>query len=185
MDGSGNGLSFRRWGELLLLGGGGHRTGKQGGGWKELEAFAGKHWPDAQVVSRWATQDCMTLDGVPYIGPYGKNTKGLWVATGFNKWGMTSAMVAAKLLRDGVQGIENPWAQVFSPQRSVLHPQLAVNAFEAAVNVLTPVGPRCPHMGCVLKWNEQERSWDCPCHGSRFDRRGRLLDNPANGNAKI
>ena len=58
-------------------------------------------------------------------------------------------------------------------------------AFEAAVNVLTPVGPRCPHMGCVLKWNEQERSWDCPCHGSRFDRRGRLLDNPANGNAKI
>ena len=185
VDGSGNGLSFRRWGELLLLGGGGHRTGKQGGGWKELEAFAGKHWPDAQVVSRWATQDCMTLDSVPYIGPYGKNTKGLWVATGFNKWGMTSAMVAAKLLRDGVQGIENPWAQVFSPQRSVLHPQLAVNAFEAAVNVLTPVGPRCPHMGCVLKWNEQERSWDCPCHGSRFDRRGRLLDNPDNGNAKI
>jgi glycine/D-amino acid oxidase-like deaminating enzyme len=185
VDGSGNGLSFRRWGELLLLGGGGHRTGKQGGGWKELEAYAGKHWPDAQVVSRWATQDCMTLDGVPYIGPYGKNTKGLWVATGFNKWGMTSAMVAAKLLRDGVQGIENPWAQVFSPQRSVLHPKLAVNAFEAAVNVLTPVGPRCPHMGCVLKWNEQERSWDCPCHGSRFDRRGRLLDNPANGNAKI
>ena len=109
-----------------------------------MEAFARKHWPEAQVVSRWATQDCMTLDSVPYIGPYGKNTKGLWVATGFNKWGMTSAMVAAKLLRDGVQGIENPWAQVFSPQRSVLHSQLAVNAFEAAANVLTPVAPDVP-----------------------------------------
>ncbi len=185
VDGSGEGLSFRRWGELLLLGGGGHRTGKQGGGWQVLEAFAQKHWKDAQVVARWATQDCMTLDGVPYIGPYGKKTQRLWVATGFNKWGMTSSMVAAKLLRDGLQGMENPWAQVFSPQRSVLHPQLAINALEAAVNVLTPVGPRCPHMGCALKWNEEERSWDCPCHGSRFDRRGRLLDNPANGNAKI
>ncbi len=41
------------------------------------------------------------------------------------------------------------------------------------------VDPRCPHMGCQLEWNPDEKSWDCPCHGSRFDCDGRLLDNPA------
>jgi len=179
VDGSGKGLSFRRWGDLLLLGGGGHRTGKQSGSWAELEDFAKKHWPRAQVVSRWAAQDCMTLDSIPYIGPYSKATQGLWVATGFNKWGMTSSMVAARLLRDALQGRENPWTQIFLPQRSMLHPQLAVNAFESAVNLLTPTGPRCPHMGCALKWNRAEHTWDCPCHGSRFAEDGRLIDNPA------
>lgn len=179
VDGSGSGLSFRRWGDVLLLGGGGHRTGKQGGGWRELEAFAARHWPHGEIVGRWAAQDCMTLDGIPYIGRYGKGCDNLWVAAGFNKWGMTSAMAAARLLRDGVQGTETPWAEVFSPQRRWLHPQLAVNAFEATVNLLTPVGPRCPHMGCVLKWNRAERTWDCPCHGSRFTPQGQLIDNPA------
>ena len=41
------------------------------------------------------------------------------------------------------------------------------------------VPARCPHMGCQLTWNADEDSWDCPCHGSRFDYRGRLLNNPA------
>ena len=90
VDGSGEGLSFRDWGELLLLGGGSHRTAKRGGAWRELEAFAAEHYPDAKVKYRFATQDCMTLDGMPYIGRYSKNTPDLFVATGFNKWGMTS-----------------------------------------------------------------------------------------------
>ena len=38
---------------------------------------------------------------------------------------------------------------------------------------------KCPHLGCELEWNEEEQSWDCPCHGSRFDRDGGVLDNPA------
>ena len=40
-------------------------------------------------------------------------------------------------------------------------------------------------MGCALKWNEVERSWDCPCHGSRFGEDGTLLNNPANGDKVI
>ncbi len=44
---------------------------------------------------------------------------------------------------------------------------------------LYAIEPKCPHLGCALEWNPDEKSWDCPCHGSRFDYEGRLIDNPA------
>ena len=185
VDESDTGLSFRSFGDLLLLGGGGHRTGKQSGGWRELEEFANRHYPGSRIAARWATQDCMTLDGVPYIGQYSRRTPNLYVATGFNKWGMTSAMTAAMLLTDLVRGKENPYEELFSPSRSMIRPQLAVNAAESALHLLTPTAPRCPHMGCALKYNRQEHSWDCPCHGSRFTEEGRLIDNPATGDKKL
>ena len=123
----------------------------------------------------------MSLDGVPYVGQYSANTPELFVAAGFNKWGMTSAMAAAMVLADLVMGRENPWAEVFSPSRSMLRPQLLVNGAEAAAHLLRPAPRRCPHMGCALKWNAEEKTWDCPCHGSRFTGEGRLLDGPATG----
>ena len=173
------GLSFRDCGDCLLLGGGGRRTVKKGGGWRELEEFAKQHYPQARVAARWAAQDCMTLDGVPYAGLYSRGTEGLYAATGFNKWGMTSSMAAALLLADLVRGRENPYAELFDPSRSVFRPQLAANVLSSTVGLLTPTAPRCPHMGCALKYNAQEHSWDCPCHGSRFGEDGRLIDNPA------
>ena len=179
-----NNLSFRNHDGLLLLGGSGHRTGKTDGGWTELEDFARLHYPGSRQVCRWATQDCMSLDGIPYIGPYSANTPGLYVATGFNKWGMTTSMVAATVLTDLIQGKKNPYASVFAPQRRMLRPQLLINGAEAIRSLLTPANPRCPHLGCALKWNPQEHSWDCPCHGSRFAESGKLLDNPATGNLK-
>ena len=178
------GMSFRNYKNLLLVGGGDHRTGKQGGAWQELRDFAQRHYPKAAETSHWATQDCMSLDGVPYIGPYSASASDLYVATGFNKWGMTSAMVSAMVLCDLVQGKQSPYAEVFSPSRTILRPQLVVNGFEAVVNLLTPSAKRCPHLGCALKWNPQEHTWDCPCHGSRFTEEGRLIDNPATGNLK-
>ena len=179
LDASGQGLSFRNQGETLILGGGSHRTGKKSPGWEPLSAFAEAHYPGARETARWAAQDCMTLDGIPYIGQYSPGTPWLYVATGFNKWGMTSAMVAAMLLRDQILGKENAYAHIFDPARSMLHPQLAVNTLESVSNLLTPTAPRCPHQGCALKWNPDEHSWDCPCHGSRFSEKGRLLENPA------
>ena len=179
IDENEKGLSFRNYSGLLLLGGGSHRTGKGGGGWQELERFARRDYPDARITARWATQDCMTLDGVPYIGPYSKGTADLYVATGFNKWGMTSSMAAASLLTDLVLGRKNPYAELFSPSRTVLRPQLAANGLESVLGLLTPTAPRCPHMGCALKYNAAEHSWDCPCHGSRFGEDGTLIDNPA------
>ena len=184
LDEAQTGMSFRNYENLLLVGGGGHRTGKKGGGWQELRDFARRYYPQAEEKYYWATQDCMSLDGVPYIGPYSASTTDLYVATGFNKWGMTTSMVSAMILSDLVQGKENPYQEVFSPSRSILHPQLAVNGFEAAVSLLTPTTKRCPHLGCALKWNAMEHTWDCPCHGSRFTEDGKLIDNPATGNLK-
>lgn len=184
VDENHGGFSFRNYGDLLLLGGGGHRTGKQGGNWRILRSFAGEHYPDAEEKYFWAAQDCMTLDDIPYIGQYSKNTPGFYVAAGFNKWGVTGAMVSAMLLTDAVMGRPNEMAEVFNPSRSMLKPQLLLNGFEAVKSLLTVTKKRCPHMGCALKWNPAEHSWDCPCHGSRFSEGGKLLDNPANGNLK-
>ena len=182
VDENDKGFSFRNYDKYLLIGGGDHRTGKKGGNWKEISEFAAAHYPDAQARYYWATQDCMTLDEVPYIGAYSKRTENLYVATGFNKWGMTSSMTAAMLLRDMIAKKECSYAPVFSPSRTMLRTQFFINAFETTTNLLTPTTKRCPHLGCALKWNPQERSWDCPCHGSRFTENGELIDNPATGN---
>ena len=179
-----NGMSFRNYKDMLLLGGGDHRTGKRGGNWKELRAFANHYYPYADEEYHWATQDCMTLDEMPYIGQYSRSTHNAFVATGFNKWGMTSSMVAAKLLCDKILAKENPYEEIYNPSRSMLKPQLLINGGEALLNWLTVTEKRCPHLGCALKWNPVEHSWDCPCHGSRFDESGKVLDNPANGDKR-
>lgn len=185
VDADKTGLSLRNGSGFLLLGGGGHRTGKKGGGWQALEDAARRYYPEARAVCRWAAQDCISLDGMPYVGRYGKNTPGLYAASGFNKWGMTGAMAAAALLTDLVLGREDRYEALFDPARTILRPQLTVNALEAVANLLTPTAPRCPHMGCALKYNPREHSWDCPCHGSRFAEDGRVLDGPANGNKRM
>ncbi|MBQ2729815.1 MAG: FAD-dependent oxidoreductase [Clostridia bacterium] len=179
VDENENGLSFRSYNGLLLLGGGGHRTGKSGGGWRELDAFAGKYYPSAKIVSRWATQDCMSLDGIPYIGRYSEKTPDVFVATGFNKWGMTSSMVASSVLADMILEKTNEYTELFSPSRSIFRKQLALNAAESIAGIVRPTAPRCPHMGCALKYNKEEHSWDCSCHGSRFSDKGALINNPA------
>lgn len=184
VDENKKGMSFRNYKNFLLIGGGGHRTGKKGGNWKELRDFAHLHYPQSQERFFWAAQDCMSLDSIPYIGPYSKSTENLYVATGFNKWGITSSMTAAMLLSDMIQGKHNETSEVFNPSRNILKPQLLINGFEAVTNLLTISKKRCPHMGCALKWNDAELSWDCPCHGSRFTENGIVIDNPSNGDLK-
>ncbi|MCM1226240.1 MAG: FAD-dependent oxidoreductase [Clostridium sp.] len=171
------GMSFRNCNDLLFVGGGGHRTGEKGGSWNKLRNFTKLHYPDAHELYRWSAQDCMSLDGIPYIGKYSRNTPNLYVASGFNKWGMTSAMAAAMILSDMVMGKRNDYADIFSPSRNIIKPQLFINCGKAIKNLFTPTTKRCPHMGCALKWN-------CACHGSRFSADGKVLDNPANGDLK-
>ncbi len=184
LDAAQGGLSLRNYGSFLLLGGGSHHTGKPSDGWKSLESAAQIYYPNAKKRFCWAAQDCMTLDRAAYIGQYSKNTPHLYVATGFNKWGMTSSMLAAMILCDMIQGKENPYSPIFSPSRTILRPRLLSNGLEAVKNLLAFSTPRCPHLGCALKWNPHEHSWDCPCHGSRFTKDGTLLDNPATRNLR-
>lgn len=183
-----DGLSVRPYEDILLIGGGGHRTGEntRGGQYRRLERAAKRYWDGCEEVARWSAQDCMTIDKVPYIGRFAK-TKDYWyVATGFGKWGMTSSMTAATILTDMICGKENPWEAVFSPQRKKLK-NLGALANEGghAVRGLSGLKsesagePRCTHLGCRLTWNPEEESYDCPCHGSRFDKDGNRIEGPA------
>lgn len=184
-DAAGDGFYLRSWRDLLLVGGGSHRTGRKGDGFAAILDFVRTHFPAAKEVCRWANQDCVTLDYVPYIGQYSPAMPNVFVATGFGLWGMTTSAVAADLLADAVEGKKNRYAAVFAPDRSVLHPQLFVNLGATLADYLIPTTRRCPHLGCALRYNRAEHSWDCPCHGSRFDSEGHLIDNPAMRDAHV
>ena len=193
-----DGLSFRQTGEYLLLGGSNHRTGhsygKKGktkrqceGAYEHLREAARTYFPDAKEVFHWSAQDCMPHDGIPFIGKYSVLTPHLYIATGFQKWGMSTSMVAARILCDMICGEENPYASLFTPQRFLVR----AGSKDFIKDVGITIGnlgkgllgkKKCSHMGCALTWNPDTQSWDCPCHGSRFDKDGNLLDNPAKRN---
>lgn len=183
-----NGLSLRQSGDKLLLGGGSHRTGKNraGGSYCFLRKEAQKFYPQGRETAHWSAQDCMPHDGIPFIGRYSFFTPDLYVITGFQKWGMTASMIAAMIISDEICGIENPYRKVFSPQRinvvagiKKLLVDIGVSVKGLATGWFGSKERRCPHLGCKLEWNEEEQTWDCPCHGSRFDANGELLDNPS------
>lgn len=191
------GLSFRPQKEYLIISGGSHRTGHnpRGGQYGRLMQAARQYWPQSEVAAAWSAQDCMTLDGIPYIGRFSRLRPQWYVATGFQKWGMTSSMVAARVISELILRGESSWEQIFSPlkRHMLATPGKLCTELRESVKGLSKglwsrvrngIGkegqqPVCPHMGCLLEWNPDEESWDCPCHGSRFDRNGRLLDNPA------
>ena len=179
IDEAEDGFSFRLYDDLLFIGGGAHRTGKSGGGYNTLSQFAEKSYPEAVPEYTWATQDCMSLDKIPYIGRHRRGKERLYVATGFGKWGMTSSMVAAELLSDLILGKKNEYEILFDPGRSILSRQLFANIGAAVAGLASLGAPRCSHMGCKLKKNSAESTWDCPCHGSRFTTCGQVIDNPA------
>lgn len=179
------GMYFRNFNDLLIIGGGDKRPGTSGGGFEAVRRYVQANFPSATERYAWAAQDCMSLDGVPYIGRYVPGNEDIFVATGFNEWGMTSSMAASVILADLIEGKENEFAPVFSPERSMMRTQLAANLFETAMDFVIPTTKRCAHLGCALKWNDEEHSWDCPCHGSRFTESGAVIDGPAQRSAKI
>lgn len=209
-------------GEVILVGGDHHKTGDEtdtNTHYQNLIKYARDNFSVTDVSYRWSTQDCMTLDGVPYVGHLTPRSPDIYVATGFNKWGMTNATASAMLLTDLITRGNSPWAPVYNPSRfnlASIKTLLVQNADVAkelvsgktarlpenvdvkpgeaqAVEVegqkmgvfrddegeLHWVDTTCTHLGCELKWNEAERTWDCPCHGSRFDYDGEVVEGPA------
>ena len=104
IDAAENGIFLRNYNGLLIVGGGSHRTGKKGGGFNVPRDFAKKYFPDAKEKYAWINQDCISLDGIPYIGHYGKLLPDVYTATGFNLWGMTTSMAASEILSDLTAG---------------------------------------------------------------------------------
>ena len=212
--------------EWLVIGGDDHDTGKSRtptqAHYNNLEAF-GRTWFDLQEVPyHWSAQDMSTLDKVPYIGQMTPSSSDIFVATGFNKWGMAMGALSAQLLSDLILEKPNPYVDLFDPTRSKLkvkdvqqfikkntsvakdlvatktqRPQMtpdelnfdegglvSVNGKKAGGyrdvdGQLHLVNTTCTHLGCGLRWNDAERSWDCACHGSRFSYTGDVLDGPA------
>ncbi len=213
--------SIRAHGHWLLVGGESHKTGQADAAerYARLEAWARERF-GIEPELRWATQDHMPLDGVPYVGRHDPLSSGVWVATGFRKWGLAMGTAAAELLAAQIAGRDHAWTELFEPQR--LRPKASATSFvKENANValrfmgdrvakrgdVDKIGPgegrvvgaglgqravyrdedgtlhelsaRCTHLGCIVNWNTAERTWDCPCHGSRFAASGKVIEGPA------
>lgn len=180
-------VSLRSAMGYLLVGGGAHRTGEIAkGGFCALRKLTKQYYNDYKECWCWAAQDCMPQDEIPFIGQVAKSREHWYVATGFQKWGMSTAMIAAMIISDKVIGKENRYAWVFAPQRILLSVSFKnfvkdawISACGLTKGLFVKKDRRCTHMGCALKWNGEEGSFDCACHGSRFDEKGKRIDNPA------
>lgn len=216
--------------KILLLGGGDHKTGENTSyqdSYGLLEEKAKQWYPNCEIKYRWSTRDCITLDKIPYIGEFSNTLPNMYVGTGFNKWGMTSSNVAARIITDKIDGKENEYSEVFEATRlnpivnkdevknmvsqtvkslvveRIEEPEKVINdeintddikqetgqiiewngekvgVYKDIEGKMFAVKPVCTHLGCILNWNGADKTWDCPCHGSRFDYTGKNLYNPA------
>lgn len=210
--------------ELLLIGGMGHKTGERkdiSDSYEKLEAIAKQYYPDCIVKYRWCTEDCISLDKIPYIGEFSNLMPNVYLGTGYKKWGMTTSNVAANIMVDKILGKENPYEEVFTSTRLEPvknHKELGnmvkevvtswtveklkipdeklqdikpgtggliewedkkVGAYREESGKLYIVKPVCSHLGCELTWNNLEKTWDCPCHGSRFTYKGESIYDPS------
>jgi hypothetical protein len=135
----------------------------------------------------------MPADGLPYIGAYTPASSHLWTAAGFRKWGMSNATMAAEILVRRIRGEDHELASVFDTNRTDVRASAPGVVKKIAHDARHFVGdrltngdaPTCTHLGCKLAWNTAERTWDCPCHGSRFDADGAVLTGPATEALKL
>ena len=211
--------------ELLIIGGEDHKTGDNSKDlnicYKSLESYAKEIYPSMEVKYRWATQDCVSLDKVPYIGEFSNLMPNMYIATGYKKWGMTTSHVAARIIRDKILNKDNEYEEIYRATR--MEPiknheefgnMLKQTVYSLGINKIKmpkykyedlakdsggvveyegekmgiykdkdgkiyAVKPYCKHLGCELSWNNLEKTWDCPCHGSRYDYKGKLISEPA------
>ena len=177
--------------EVVLLGGMGHRVGAEidlSKTYEDLEQKAKKLYKDAKILYKWGTQDCITLDKIAYIGEYSTLMNNIYVGTGYKKWGMTTSNIAANIITDKILGKENKYEEIYNATR--LNPiknrwELGEMLKESTNSLIKErltekeKNPTCTHLGCKLSWNNLDHTWDCPCHGSRFDETGKNIYGPA------
>lgn len=210
--------------EIILIGGMYHKTGHSSSykdTYGKLEDIAKKYYPDSNILFRWNTRDCISLDKLPYIGSFSSSMPNMFVGTGFKKWGMTLSNVAANIIVDKICGNYNKYEYLFKSTRlkpiknhdefknilvqstnsllldKLKRPNMSFDEIEnnsgSIIEVngekvgiykddngkIYAVKPICTHLGCLLSWNDIDKTWDCPCHGSRFNFDGTNLYDPA------
>jgi glycine/D-amino acid oxidase-like deaminating enzyme/nitrite reductase/ring-hydroxylating ferredoxin subunit len=108
-------------GELLVVGGNGHPVGRPDSRGMsprdlvaDLDRWTRQHFRGAERTHRWSAQDYRSPDGIPYVGPLTGSAETIYVATGFNKWGMTNGVAAALALSGSILGEAPSWAGLFS-----------------------------------------------------------------------
>lgn len=143
--------------------------------------------PGWQMLHRQTGLQICTPDGLPYIGPYSAKTPNLFVASGFRDNGILMSVVAAQAISSRILGLPTEGFEVYSGQRKRGAAQAAIQlAGRYLGGWLTRwQGPLCPHLGCKLVYDRQTRLWECPCHGSRFDDIGRVINAPAVHDASL
>jgi hypothetical protein len=207
--------------QRLLVGGGGHPTGKGGSALAHVEAlaeWARQAFPVTEITHRWSAQDFMSTDLLPHVGPAGHPR--LLVATGYGKWGLTNGSAAGLALADTITATPPDCAHARQPriptgmfatarlagaqvdvatqmtrgwvgaavstspepaegEGSVDRAGLRPRATSRVQGVQRSVSAVCTHLGGIVRWNDAERSWDCPLHGSRFGPNGDVRCAPA------
>ena len=211
-------------GYILIVVGSDYKTGEEkdlSNSYTRLEKIAREIYPKGEIKYHWNTEDCITLDKIPYIGEFSKVWKNCYVATGFNKWGMTTSKIAADIIIDKIMGFENEYEKIFTATRvePVKNIKEVGNMVKTSMDALVikkleiskeeinqiqkgegkiveidgkkvgiykneqgeiyKINPVCKHLGCELTWNNLDKTWDCPCHGSRYDYQGNLLYGPS------
>ncbi|MCI8460477.1 MAG: FAD-dependent oxidoreductase, partial [Bacilli bacterium] len=176
----------------------------------DLENFQKNQSISAELKYRWSNIDIITNDYLPYIGEIKDN---LYLATGYNTWGMTNGSLAGEIISDLILNRNNQYSDLFNPKRSLKLTKLPsiigssikgykegitknfqtnknityneldgrkIATYQDEKGIKHSVYLKCPHLKCNLIFNEVEKTWDCPCHGSRFNIDGKCLEGPSN-----
>jgi Rieske Fe-S protein len=188
---------------------------------EDLAAFLGGEFGIDAIDYYWTNEDYESMDGMPFVGRARSGAEHLYVATGFDAWGITNGTAAGMILTDLICGRVNPWAAAFDATRikpaaggaSFVSENLSagvhmvegyVRSRPRSIDDLSPgegavlklngervavfkdeggrvqaVSAVCTHLRCIVGWNSADRTWDCPCHGSRFDTDGAVIHGPA------
>ena len=177
-------IYFRNYLDYLILGAMDSKTGDIVNGFDPINQFILSNYNVKDVKMRWINQDSITFDSIPYIGRYSFLSKNRYVMTGYNLWGMTAAMTGAHLIKDLIMGKENKYKKLFSPTRKVDIIFTLNQVKTAVVELLKFKRYRCTHLGCSLHYNSLDCSYECKCHGSKYDKDGKIIFTPTKKNIK-
>ncbi len=185
VDGS---FACRPYGKGMVVRSNGNRVGDEK--WKKEDTTCSSTWSaftPAEAGESNFGMECFTHDGLPYIGPYSAKTPNMFVATGFGGNGIAGSMVAAHAIAAYILGLPSDGYEIYSPQRRMKNFKVPLHLSGRYLKGVFGGSetPRCSHMGCRLIFNPLTRLWECPCHGSRFDDIGRVVNAPAVHEAKL